>query len=90
MVQWVRICLEMQGTWFNSGLGTNILHAREQLSLPTTTRESMHCNNRSHMVQSGYYVLQLRPNAAKYINNGEKRIKEVSVQFSHSVMSESL
>ena len=52
VVQWLRICLAMQGTWgLIPGLGTEIPHATGQLSLLTTTRESR--------------LLQLSLNAAK-------------------------
>ena len=71
MIQWVRICHAVQGTWFDSSLGTNILHATEQLSAPPTI-ESIHCNRRSHMMQTRYHVLQLKLNEAKYIIIGEK------------------
>ena len=47
------------------GQGTKIPHAMEQLSLPTTTRESVHHNKISHITQQGSLVLQLRPNTDK-------------------------
>ena len=59
----------------NSGWGTKIPHVTEQLKpahhnyqahLPGL--ESMSCNERSHRMQWRACVLQLRPDAAKYIN----------------------
>ena len=44
-----------------SGEGTKIPCVSEQLRLNATTRESVYCNKRSHM-------LQLRPGAAKLIH----------------------
>ena len=43
MVQWLRICLAMQGTWVQS-LVWKIPWAREKLSLCATATESMQCN----------------------------------------------
>ena len=55
--------------------GIKIPHAMEQLSpvhhnywAHAITRESVHCNEWSHMMQGGSHKLQLRPNTAKYIH----------------------
>ena len=42
--------------------------ACHKLSLYATTRESVHHNERSHMMQTRSWVLQLRPDTAKEIN----------------------
>ena len=47
VAKWIRICLPMQETWVPS-LVWKIPHALEQLSLCTTTTESVLHNNRSH------------------------------------------
>ena len=42
MVQWLRICLTMQGMWVQSLIqGTKIPQATEQLNLHTTPGESV-------------------------------------------------
>ena len=46
MVQWLRICLPMQGTQVQSLVG-KISHALGQLSLCATTTEPILCNYRS-------------------------------------------
>ena len=46
MVQWLRICLEMQGTLIQSLL-QRISHAAEQLSPRTATEACTLCNKRS-------------------------------------------
>ena len=64
MVQWLRICLAMQGTGSLPSQGTKVPHAmgvtkpvshnywaRAFWSLNTTTREPSHCKERSHMIQ---------------------------------------
>ena len=47
---------------------TKIPHAVEQLSLWATTRESVLCNESSHIMQQRSRVPQLRPDTAKWIN----------------------
>ena len=39
------------------GWGSKILHSTEQVSLHATTRESVHCNARFHMMQERSHVL---------------------------------
>ena len=50
--------------------GTKTPHATEQLSPHATTRDSVNCNKRSHL-------LQLNPNSAKYINKYFKILNKV-------------
>ena len=48
VVQWLKICLAMQGNSGSTpGQGTKIPHAMQQLSLHTTTKESVHHNEKS-------------------------------------------
>ena len=47
VVQWLRTCLTMQGTWFQS-LAQNIPHDVSQLSPCPTTTEPVPQNKRSH------------------------------------------
>ena len=54
VIQWLRICLAMQGIPVQAlvrELRSHILHPVEQLSLYSTTRESMCHNERSHGMQ---------------------------------------
>ena len=48
-----------------TGQGTKIPYATEQLGLNTTTRESMHLNERSLMMQKRSCRLKLRSNEVK-------------------------
>ena len=51
VVQCLRICLPMQGMWFNPWQGPKIPHATRQLSPCAITREPMCCNHRAHALQ---------------------------------------
>ena len=58
----------MQETWILiPGGETKIPRATEQLSPCATTRESVPCNKRSHM-------MQLRPDAAKQISRKKREV----------------
>ena len=50
------------------GWGTEILHAMGQISLCTTTGESMRHNERFYVMQPRSHVPQVRPNTAKQRN----------------------
>ena len=70
VVQWLRICLALQGTRVQSpGQGNEITPAEEQLSPRATTTEPMcHSQREAQAWQQRSHVQQLRPEAAKLIN----------------------
>ena len=47
------------------GQGMKISHAVRQLNLRATTRDPVHHNKRSRIIQQRSHELQLRPDAAK-------------------------
>ena len=65
---WLSSChtcgeLRSHRPWSNSALRT--ITTKKDHAI---TRESVHCNEWSHMMQGGSHRLQLRPNTAKYIH----------------------
>ena len=70
MVQWLRICLPMQGTHVRS-LSGKILHALEQLS-PGATNTEAHilepvlCNKRSHRNERPHTAMKSSPVRSKW------------------------
>jgi len=52
--------------------GTEILHAMGQISLCTTTGESVHHSERFYVMQPRSHMPQVRPNIAKQRNNFKK------------------
>ena len=70
------------GVGWIPGQRTKITYAVEQLlSLCTATRESMHHNERSCMMQWRSCMLQVRPSAAKWINLKKIKFKGVALNL---------
>ena len=66
---WLRIYLAVQGMWVPSLIRKlRSPHAMEQVNPRATTRESLRQRERSSTMQQRSQVLQLRPNAVKWIS----------------------
>ena len=75
VVHWLRICLQMQGTW----VWTLLQEATRQQTLPNANSETL----TPQLLKPTY-------NSTRALQENSSKQRTCSVQFSHSVMSDSL